>query len=451
MANLTPHLIEPARKTPILGEFDIVVVGGGPAGVAAATAAGRTGYATVLVERYGFLGGAGTAAGLSNFCGLHANVHGEHRQVVRGIADEIVERLQRMDGINKPHLSLQGKILAQSYDMSAYKIACDEMLQSSGVKILFHAPAVGVAMRAERDIDAVLIESKSGRAALRGRVFIDCSGDGDLAAWAGAPFELGDGMGNFLYPSTKFRMNNVDPARAGRARELIPKLMEEAARTGRRLPRRGAIVRAQKNPIEWSANATLVKNPDGSAVSGLDVEQLSYGEIEGRRQAWEVFQFIRSATPGFENSYIVDISPQLGIRETRRVIGGYVLSENDILECASFEDTIGVNGWPVEAHLADEVLIKFSNVPHSRGFNQLPYRMLVPQRVDNLLMAGRCSSMTHVGQSSARVSGPCFAMGQSVGSAAGLALRAGAQPRALDATQLQQRLEKDGAYLGRQL
>ncbi|MBI2958922.1 MAG: FAD-dependent oxidoreductase [Betaproteobacteria bacterium] len=439
---------EPGRKTPILGEYDVVVLGGGPAGIAAAAAAGRTGRSTVLIERYGFLGGAGTAAGLSTFCGLHANVHGEHKQVVHGLADEILGRLEKMGGLNAPHLSLANKITAQAYDISAYKIAADELLTGSGVKVLFHAFGVGMARRSEREIDAVIIESKSGRQAVRGRMFIECSGDGDLAAWAGVPYELGDGAGNMLYPTTMFRIIGVDPARAGRAWETIPKLMDEAAAKGRRFPRRGALVRPQKNPIEWRANVTQIKNPDGSAVSGIDVEQMSYGEIEGRRQCWDVFEFIKEATPGFENAYIVEIAPQIGIRETRRVLGEYLLSEADVLECASFADAIGVNGWPVEAHVAGNVALKFPPIPESRGFNQLPYRMIVPQGIDNLFVAGRCASMTHDGQSSARVSGPCFAMGQAAGTAAHLALKDGCAPRAVDVKALQERLETDGAYLG---
>ena len=119
--------------------------------------------------------------------------------------------------------------------------------------------------------------------------------------------------------------------------------------------------------------------------------------------------------PGFENSYIVDLPPQLGIRETRRIVGGYMLSGEDVLGCASFDDSIGVNGWPMESHVAGDVIFKFPPIPELRGFNELPYRMLVPQGVDNLLVAGRCASMTHEGQSAARVSGACFAMGEAAG------------------------------------
>ena len=453
MKTLPALIEEPSRKIPVLGEFDVVVLGGGPGGIAAASAAARSGRSTVLIERYGFLGGAGTAAGLSTFCGLHANVHGEQVQVIHGVADEILERLQKMDSLNPPHLSLANKIAAQAYDISAYKIVADELVTGSGAKILFHAFGVGMTRRSDREIDTVIVESKSGRQAIRGRMFVEGSGDGDLAVWAGLPFELGDGAGNMLYPTTMFRIIGVDPARAGRAWETIPQLMDEAAAKGRSFPRKGAIVRPQRDPIEWRANLTQIKNPDGTAVSGIDVEQMSYGEIEGRRQCWDVFEFIKSVTPGFEKAYIVEIAPQIGIRETRRVVGEYMLSESDILTCADFPDSIGVNGWPVEAHVSGNVLIKFAPIPESRGFNQLPYRMIVPKVVpgggiDNLFVVGRCASMTHDGQSSARVSGPCFAMGQAAGIAADLALANGVSPRDVNVAALQRRLQESGAYLG---
>jgi glycine/D-amino acid oxidase-like deaminating enzyme len=443
-----PHAVfEPARATEIHGEYDVVVLGGGPAGIAAAAAAGALGRKTLLVERYGFLGGMGTAAGVTNFCGLHANVHGDIRQVVHGCADDLLARIDRLGGLNEPHL-IFGKIKAQAYDTAAYKIAADDLLLSRGVDLLFHALAAGVVMDGKR-IDALLLETKSGRRAVRGGIFIDCSGDGDLAAFAGAPFEIGADDGSMLYPSMMFRLNGVDANAAGDAWKTIPELMEQAEKRGVHFPRRGAIVRPQKHATEWRVNVTQLKSANGRALDGTDANELSMGEIEGRRQALAFFEFLKAQAPGFADSYIVDIPPQLGIRETRRITGQYSLSRDDVLSCASFDDTVGVNGWPIEAHVAGEVKWEWPDIPASRGYNHLPYRMLLPLGVDNLLVAGRCASMTHEGQSAARVSGACFVMGEAAATAAHIALSAQLQPADISVEALQQRLAANGVFLGR--
>ncbi len=441
-------LTEPARQTPVFGEYEVVVLGGGPAGMAAAVSAARAGRSTLLVERYGFLGGMGTAAGVTNFCGLHANVHGEIRQVVHGVADDLLARIAALGGLNAPH-ALFGKTVAQAYDTAAYKITADDLLLSSGVQVLFHALAAGVLMDSAARVKALLVETKSGRLAVIGRTFIDCSGDGDLAAWAGAPYEKGDGAGHMLYPSTMFRINSVDPQRAGNAWELIPRLMAQAEAAGRwRFPRKGAIVRPQKSGIEWRVNLTQLANADGEAMDGTDARQLSDAELQGRRQIASVAGFLKEV-PGFEASYIVDIAPQVGIRETRRVHGRYLLTESDVLECASFDDTVGVNGWPLELHLKGDVEFRWPKIPESRGFNHLPYRMIVPLGPENLWVAGRCASMTHEAQSAARVTGACFVMGQAAGTAAALALQAGCAAAEVDPAKLQAQLEAASAYLGR--
>jgi hypothetical protein len=442
---MTTVIAEPARNTPVYGEFDVVVIGGGPAGITTAAAAARAGRTTLLVERYGFLGGAGTMGGLSTFCGLHAKIHGEHRQVIHGLADEMLERLVKLEGLNQPHLTINDGILAQAFDISAYKLAADELVVDAGAQLLFHAMAVGVVMADDATIDAVIIESKSGRAAVRGRMFVDASGDADVAAWAGVPFEKAP---HLLYPSLMFRINAVDVAAAGPAPwRTVERLMEEAEAAGTHtFPRKKPIVRPQRNPLEWRANLTQLSNADGSAIDGTDVDQLTRGELQGRRQSFDAFDFIKHRTPGFENSYIVDIAPQIGIRETRRVFGRYRLTEDDVLDCADFGDTIGVNGWPVEAHVAGTVEFRWQRA--ERGYNQLPYRMLVPEVVGNLLVAGRCASMTQGGQSSARVTGPCFAMGEAAGTAADLAIRDGVAVGDVPIVELQRRLELGGAFLG---
>src|SRR6266478_7456229 len=438
---------EPARQVPLYGEYEVVVLGGGPAGIAAAVAAARAGRRTLLIERYGFLGGMGTAAGVTNFCGLHANVFGEMHRVVQGIASELLARIDRLGGLNAPHL-IFGKILAQAYDTAAYKIAADDLLLSHKVELLFHALGAGVVMHDARRINALVVETKAGRQAIAADIFIDCSGDGDLAAWAGAPFEVGDDEGHMLYPSMMFRLNGIDPDKAGDAWRTIPQLMEKAEAAGtHRFPRKAAIVRPQRSGIEWRVNFTQLAREDGRAINGIEPDDLTRGEIEGRKQALAAFEFLRTV-PGFEKSYIVDLPPQLGIRETRRVAGGYMLSGEDVLGCASFEDSIGVNGWPMESHVAGDVVFTFPPIPESRGFNELPYRMLTPEGIDNLLVAGRCASMTHDGQSAARVSGACFVMGEAAGTAAALALDGNAVPREIAVGRLQQQLKQQGAFIG---
>ena len=245
-----------------------------------------------------------------------------------------------------------------------------------------------------------------------------------------------------------FRLNGIDPERAGKAWEVIPTLMLAAEAEGRyRFPRKTPIVRPQKSGIEWRVNLTQLANAQGNAMDGTDAGELSDAEMLGRRQIASVAGFLREV-PGFEKSYIVDIAPQVGIRETRRVHGYYQLTEADVLGCASFDDTVGVNGWPPELHLKGDVEFRWPPIPESRGFNHLPYRMTVPPDLDNLWVAGRCASMSHEAQSAARVTGACFVMGQAAGTAAGLALAAGSCSSGIATALLQARLEADGAYLG---
>lgn len=445
---------EANRETNPFGSFDVVVVGGGPAGLAAATSAAKNGAKVLLVERYGFLGGMGTAGGVTNFAGLYGLVHGETRQVVHGIVDELLAKVDELGGLNKPQQGLQGRITVRSYDVSVLKCAADELLLTAGVQLLFHAVAVDVEKDNDR-ITALVVETKSGRGTIEAKLFIDCTGDADLAARAGVPFETGDGHGGGLFPTTMFRVGGVDPERALAAIgdfKAIDKLMSEAAGKGYRFPREGAIVRPQKNQTEWRVNVTQIRNAQGSVMDATDALQLSAGEVEGRRQIQEYFRFLKNEVPGFENAHIVEIAPQVGIRESRRITGLYQLSGSDIVGCANFEDTIGVNAWPMELHVAGKV--EWGFYPDgSRGFCQLPFRMLLAETISNLLVAGRCASMTHEGQSAARASGACFAMGQAAGTAAAMVAGgiANAPLRQLDIAALQTKLTEQGAYLGTDL
>ena len=483
---------EAARETPVVADVDVCVLGGGPAGIAAAASAARHGARTLLVERYGFLGGMGTAAGVTNFCGLHGDVRGEKRRVVGGVASELLERIAALGGLNAPHLIL-GRVHAQAYDNAAYKCAADALLAARGASTLFHAAACGVTRAGDGCVDALLVETRSGRAAVRARTFVDASGDGELCHAAGLAMAKGDAAGGLLYPTLMFRVGAVDAARAGDAWRTIPERMDAAAADGSfAFPRRGAIVRPMPHADEWRVNVTQLKTPEGRAVDGTNAAELSAAEAEGRRQAVDYLAFLRARVPGFERAYLLELAPQLGIRETRRLIGEATLSGDDVVGCSDADgalrdgaddaapvgvndaarhgvndaarhgvndaarhgvnDAVGVNGWPLEMHVAGDVVWRWPPVG-SRGYCQLPFRMLVPHRdgaagAVNVLAAGRCASMTHEGHSAARVSGACFAMGQAAGTAAALALAAHVEARDIDIGALQRTLLADGAFLG---
>lgn len=441
-------ITEPARQVPVVAETEVLVLGGGPAGIAAAAAAARTGARTMLLERYGFLGGMGTAAMVTNFCGLHASINGTVQQIVHGVADDILDRLASLDGLREPHVvtSADGlKTGAQAYDTAAYKVATDDLLLSAGVDVRFHTFAVDTVTTDGR-IEAVLIETKSGRAAIAAEMFIDCSGDADLAAWSGAPFEKGGADGFMAYPTMMFRIADVESDLA--MAEGVPKLkalIAEANASGKyTLPRKAGIIRPQPHESEWRANLTQISR-DGAPVDGSDWTDLGFAEVEGRRQSVEYFKFLKDMVPGFAKSYMLEIAPQIGIRETRRIVGPYQLTGADVLDCRDFDDSIGCSGWPLETHVLGDVEWKFLG---GRGYHQIPFSTTLPTGVDNLLVAGRCASTTQEGQASLRVSGPCFAMGQAAGTAAAMARQSGTTPAELDVAALQRKLAADGAFIG---
>jgi hypothetical protein len=441
MTSRTIH--EPAREIPVIAEPDVLVVGGGSAGIAAACAAARAGADTLLVDAYGFLGGTLTMVTLGGFCGTHAVLDEEHLgRVIGGLYLELEARLAACHAVLPP--KRHGRIVGVPYESVSLKRVADEMVAAHGVRTLFHTAAVAVQTEGAR-VTAVIVENKGGRAAIRPRVVIDASGDGDVAARAGAGFELGL-AGETQYGSAMFRLGGVDQARAGQlTRADIRGHLERALEDGYPLPRVSTGVHV--NPLDGVVhlNVTKLGNAQGEPFNLVDPQDLSEAEREGRRQVRLYEEVFRKYVPGFERARVIDIGARVGVRETRLIHGDAVLTEEHVRDCVKPDDAIACSSWPLETHGKGPVT-HWEFLPDGEYYG-IPFGCLVVKGFDNLLVAGRNLSAEHAAQASARVAGPCMAMGEAAGTAAAMSLAADGRVRNVAIDMLQGRLLHHGALL----
>ncbi len=410
-------------------EHDVIVAGGGTAGVAAAVAAARNGADTILIERYGFLGGTMTAGLVNPFMTFHAG----KEQIIKGIFQEIIDRLKDMDGYDEK---------TKAFDNEVMKIVLDQMIKETGVKLLLHTYIADALVTKGNAIRGVEAYNKSGRQAVLGRVIIDATGDGDVAVMAGAPYEKGREEDGLTQPMTlNFRMGGVDVERMP-SREKINKLFEEAKAKGEiKIPRENVLYFLTTRKGEIHFNTTRIVKVDGTKA-----DDLTYAEIEGRRQMVELIKFLKEKVSGFENAYLMMSAVQVGVRETRRIIGEYVLTGEDIVKARKFSDVIARGSYPIDIHspTGEGTIIK--RLPPGESYD-IPYRCIVPKKVENLLIAGRCISCTHEAQAAIRVIPIVVAIGQAAGTAAALAAKLHVSPREMDVSLLQETLKKQGAIL----
>jgi len=450
-------ITEAARELPVRAEVDVLVVGGGPAGLIAAQAAVEDGLRVMLIDSRSFVGGNMTIGlPILGFLGQKGN------QIIKGIPQKFIDRLKAKNAASE-HRPCPLHMSLTLVEPEAVKNVGLEMLIESGVEVMLYVFFAGV-IKEGNVVKGVIIESKSGREVILAKTVIDCTGDADVAYRAGVTCEQGNDIGGVQPPTLMFALGGVDTEklRLSIAEEprtyltdFIPNeyfgqnnqfivvglrsLIQKATEDGLKLPTERTIVITGLREGEVWVNMTRVNGLDGT-----DPASLTWGEAEGRRQIHDIQKYLIDYVPGFESAYFTKMAPFIGIRETRRIVGKYVMTAADVLGCERFDDAIAVASYPLDLH-------------HPQGGGctlewcgdcyDIPYRSLIPENIENLIVAGRCISTTHEAMSAIRVMAPCMAMGEAAGRAAKLAIRAGVAPSQLDVATLRAELLVKGAFL----
>lgn len=449
--------------------YDVIIVGGGVSGSVAAIAAGRAGVKVLLVEEHGFLGGSLTSMGVGPMMSFH-NPAGE--QVVRGIPDEIIERLKAR-GASLGHIPDTTTYCSTvtPFDSEELKIELESMVMEAGGQLLYHTQLAGAECEDGR-ITRIVVCNKAGLTSIGAKVFIDATGDGDLAARAGASFSRGRASDNVSQPMTmNLKLANVDTAAIRRyAMENPDDFLwhpwgaEEAMKRLRISPRislagflkswkaareRGEVDVPRDQVLFFETPVPGVVIVNTSRINGLDATdpfQLSRAESIGRRQCVQIFNFLRRHAVGFENAVRMDTSAKVGVRESRHVKGLYTLTAEDLVEARAFEDTIALGGYPIDVHAPSAASTDTVHLEPDTIY-QIPLRSLLVEAVSNLVVVGRCISATHEAAGAFRVTPISMAIGQGGGVAAAEAVRRGLQPREVPFAAIRERLLQQGARL----
>lgn len=422
---------------------ELLVVGGGPSGIAAAISAAREGIKVILIEKYGFLGGMGTLACVGTICGLYLRKNnGEIEYVNGGFAQEFTDKLKESGGAIGPVPWKETAVLG--YTPWKFKQLADELIENEeNIKLLLHTIAVDAIVE-EGLIKEIEIYSKSGKERIRAEVMVDSTGDGEVAFLAGLSFEKEEKRLSF--PSMIFFMNNVNVQKVMEVGldKLTSLLQDEEKTKGYALTRSGGniIPTFRGGEVIVSMNHIM---KDGRSIDATIPEEITYGELKGRKEVVECARFLIEQMPGFEEAYLVDTATQLGVRETRRIKGLYTLEEDDVMGGKKFDDAILSSAWPIEMHDSGKET-EFSFLEKGKYY-QIPYRCLIPRGAENLIVTGRCISASHRALASTRVMGVCIAEGQAGGLAASLGVKNKISLKEINISDLQSLLRLRGVKI----
>lgn len=450
--------MEPARELKVRAEVDVLVVGGGPAGMMAAEAAARDkNLKVMLIEQRGYMGGNLTIGlPILSFLGPKGN------QVIKGAAQKFIDRMAAK-GASSEHWPCKNHMSFTIIDPDQVKTVAWEIMDDAGVEVLLYVFVADTIVENGK-VKGVVIESKAGREVILAKTVIDCTGDGDVAFRAGVECNKGDENGGMQPPTLMFLMRGVEVQKLRDAICNEPEKYDMDVMPTSQFRKekfitvglRGRILEAQQRGYKVPVSRTILITGLGAdeiwvnmtRVSGVDsTDPVSYtkGEHDARQQMYEVIAYLRDFVPGFESAWLERSAAFMGIRESRVIVGKYVMTAQDILEQKQFEDAIAVAGYPVDIHHAKggDCTMLFCEDAYP-----IPYGVLVPEKIEGLLVAGRCSAMDHEAMAATRVMSTCMALGEAAGNAARIAIADGVEVSAVDVTKVQQALLENGAFLG---
>jgi FAD dependent oxidoreductase len=451
-------ILEPAREIPVSHAVDVVVAGGGPAGLIGAIASARRGAGTLLIEKNGFPGGMATSGLVGPIASVRSR-DGKFR-LVGGIPWEMILRMEAAGGAylrtpcKMPDVpAIEPDIRYGSdfnkggipFDPEIYKWVADRMLREAGVDILYHT-SVAASVSTGRNLEAVVVESKSGRQAVAAKVFIDATGDADLAAFSGVEYESGRPGDNSLQPmSLVFRLSGVDTTSLGDISKIT--ILEDIRERAAELAEKGLLPVFGGPWISWGStfrHGEVMVNMTRVWGDATDSQAISLGESAARDHMFSFTQFLREEFAAFRNCVIMDSGCHIGVRETRRIIGRYRLEEKDLRASRQFHDSVAIGGHIIDIH---STMPSIDQIRQSLPAYLIPYRCMLPRGIDNLLVAGRPISASHESHASLRVQGTCMCIGQAAGTAAALAVENRSGAADIDPAELQRELRKDGALI----